>query len=62
MIVPKRGRKKTYCMNHLWPNLVENDWNISYRFWKLMILQSLLELPLFGSQGCRIGIGNALSY
>ena len=49
MIVPKRGRKKPYCMNYLWPNLVEDDWNISYIFWKLMIPQSLLEPPLFGS-------------
>ena len=49
MIVPKRGRKKPYWMNYLWPNLVENDWNISYIFWKLMIPQLLLEPPLFGS-------------
>ena len=62
MIVPKRGRKKPYCMYYLWPSLVENDWNISYRFWKLMIPQSLLETPLFGSSGCKIGIVNVLRY
>ena len=62
MIFPKSGSKKPYCMNYLWRNLDENAWNIFYRFWKLMIPKSLLEPPLFGSWGWKIGIGNVLRY